>query len=151
MRHRSCPPLAPHVEVPVMKMKTAWKPLVIALALVLGVVLSPARALADKIHLKNGTVVEGTVVKEVQGYVWFKAAASAVDKPEVYSPDQIDRIERDAGTPKAPEVKPAEVKPTEAKPTDAKPMEKAGAAAPAEAAVAKPAEKTAADSKARKS
>ncbi len=51
--------------------KSSFRMLVAGAAMMLGLVLSTARA--DTLHLKDGKTIEGTVVKEENGMVWFKA------------------------------------------------------------------------------
>jgi hypothetical protein len=106
-----------------LKKLPALRGLFVALALLLTLAFAAGRALAsDKLFLKGGKVVEGSVVREVDGYVWFKTTVGGIDDTRVYRPDQIDRVQRDASNP-APETKP-DVKPEtkpEAKPDEAKP------------------------------
>jgi hypothetical protein len=77
--------------------RTALRSLVLALALLVGVVFSPSRAIADKLHLKDGRVLEGTVAKEVSGYVWFKVKVGNLESEQLFKPDEIEKIERDGG------------------------------------------------------
>ncbi|MFG0326526.1 MAG: hypothetical protein ACF8SC_04560 [Phycisphaerales bacterium JB037] len=79
-----------------------------------------SRALAkDRVVLKDGTIVEGTIVRELDGYVWIKTKIGGVEQEVLYQPSEVDRIERDApagatngSTPQArPETKPAADKP----------------------------------------
>lgn len=83
-----------------MKNRTPLHLLLLGLALLIGLVLAPARALAqDKLHLKDGRVLEGTVVKEVEGYVWFKIKVGSLESEQMFSPAQISKLERDASKP----------------------------------------------------
>jgi len=97
-----------------MKKWSGMKSLLVALAVVVCMTISAGRAMAqDKIHLKDGRVLDGAVVREVEGYIWFKATIGAIEHTEVFRPDQIESIERG--------VAPAE--PVKAATTNAKPSE----------------------------
>jgi hypothetical protein len=78
-----------------MKTRSAITGFALALALLVGLVLSPARALADKLTLKDGRVLEGTVAKEVEGYVWFNWKVGSIDNTQMFTPEQIVKVERD--------------------------------------------------------
>ena len=91
--------------------------LVAALVLICAVGVLPARA-ADKVYLKDGKVVEGTITREEQGFIWIKVKTGTLDREQFLSPDQIDRVERDAPVTPAPGT------------DKAKPAPKAGDAAP---------------------
>ncbi|MBY0312460.1 MAG: hypothetical protein K2W85_10345 [Phycisphaerales bacterium] len=95
-------------------------------SMVMGVVIAGAllstttSALADKIHLKDGRVIEGKVVREGQGFVFFRVKTGTVEREEMFTTDQILKIEREDATPKTDEnlKKEEEAKKPEAK-TDA--------------------------------
>ncbi len=71
--------------------------LAMGLAIVGGLALGTPDAWAgDKIYLKDGTVVEGEIKQELDGYVWVLTKIGGVETEVIYKPDQIDRIERDA-------------------------------------------------------
>lgn len=64
---------------------------------------------SDKITLKDGRVLEGTITRELQGYVWFKVTVGGIEQEFTFSPDDIVTIERDAqSTPKPEDAKPAD-------------------------------------------
>lgn len=102
-----------------------------ALALCL-ILAAPALAL-DRITLRNGKVVEGEITKESDGVVFINVLIGKLRHPEIYTADQILRIERNvdaaadtniattapAGLPKtAPaEQKPASPEPSSGGPT----------------------------------
>jgi hypothetical protein len=91
-----------------MKPAHVLKSLFLALALIAGVALSPARALADKLHLKDGRVLDGTLVKEGDGFVYFKVKVGGLENTEFYTSDQFTSIDRDdAAKPAAEETKAA--------------------------------------------
>lgn len=77
----------------------------------------PARA-ADKVYLKDGKVLEGTITREEQGFVWLRVKNGTLEREQFISPDQIDRIERDAAS--APVPAPDKAKAAE-KPRDGAP------------------------------
>lgn len=58
--------------------------------------LAGAAQAADKVTLKNGTVVEGTIIREVDGYVWLKYQIGGIDHEQMYQPGEIESIDRDA-------------------------------------------------------
>jgi hypothetical protein len=69
-------------------------------ALAAGTLLSAGRAeAADKLHLKDGRVLEGRVVRELDGVVWFSSNASGIEQTQMFAPAQIVKLERDATTP----------------------------------------------------
>jgi membrane-bound ClpP family serine protease len=89
-------------------------------ALLAWLFIAPGMALADKLHLKDGRVLDGTVVREVDGYVWFKFKIGTLEHQQMFKPTEIDRIVRD-------ESKPAEVAAAPAAKPDAKAARKSGA------------------------
>ncbi len=74
---------------------------------------SPAmavRAGTDKVTLKNGTVLEGEIVREVEGWVWLKQTVNGVVQEQTLDPKDIAKIERAsdaAGEKKKEEARPA--------------------------------------------
>lgn len=55
-----------------------------------------ARAIAgDTIHLKDGTVIKGTIKQELDGYIWIVTTIGGIEREQIFKPAQIDRIERD--------------------------------------------------------
>lgn len=98
-------------------------------ALALGVALFGATvsAMADKLHLKNGQVLDGTLVRQDSAFVVF----SVNGKEQIFDASEVVKIEKtDAAKPETkPEAKP-EVKPAAA----AEPAKTDAAPAPAPAA-----------------
>src|SRR5690606_3628964 len=92
------------------RMWTRIRALMLALALTAGVLIAPARA-DDKLHLKDGRVLEGTVTREVEGYVWFKYRIGGLEQETMFKPETYSKIERDA--------KPAEAEATAPKNNEA--------------------------------
>jgi hypothetical protein len=67
----------------------------VCLVVLAGVTLAQA---ADKVTLKGGKVVEGTIVREVEGAVWIKTSVGGVEVEEMYGPNDISTIQRDAAS-----------------------------------------------------
>jgi hypothetical protein len=66
-------------------------------ALFLGALTASA---SDKLHLKDGRVLEGKIIREVDGYVQFTQKIAGIEQTQMYKPSDIAKIERD--TPDAP-------------------------------------------------
>lgn len=70
--------------------KRATLTLVLALTL-----LCPALAFAaDKVTLRDGRVLEGTILREEQGYIWFQTTVGAITRTDIFSPAEILALER---------------------------------------------------------
>ncbi len=71
----------------------------LALAMVFGP--GAERALADKIYLNDGRVLEGRVDREGEGFVYFVIVVGSIEHTELFTAAQIKKIERDepAGDP----------------------------------------------------
>lgn len=89
-----------------------------AIALVL--VAHPAVAL-DKVRLHDGTLLEGEIVKEMEGYVWIKRTVGGIETTDFVSPEDIAEIMRD--------TKPAttDVKASKSPAKESKPRTRSGA------------------------
>lgn len=61
-----------------------------------------AGSLADKIHLKDGRVLEGRVQREEKDFVYFVVKIGSLEKVELVVREQIVKIERDADAKTAP-------------------------------------------------
>lgn len=77
---------------------------VAAMAAALLLSLTAARA-QDKVTLKDGRVIEGVVVREEQGFVWIRVKYGSMEQEQMFAPDQIEKVERDAAA--APDPKSA--------------------------------------------
>src|SRR6187431_2672169 len=91
-----------------LKKLSALKGVLVASAMALAVLLTAGRLSAsDKIHLKDGRVLEGTVAREVNGYVWFTFKMGALETEQMFKPEEIAKIERDTkpAEPVAPAAK----------------------------------------------
>ena len=52
---------------------------------------------ADKVTLRDGTVLEGTIVRELEGNVWLKTMVGSMADEKFFAHDEVVKIERDAG------------------------------------------------------
>lgn len=57
----------------------------------------------DRVTLTDGTVVEGTITQELDGYIWMRVRRGAIVEEVIYRASQIDKIERNVTAEKAPE------------------------------------------------
>jgi hypothetical protein len=118
----------------------------IAVVVTLALALPALQALAlDRITLKSGNkVIEGTIIREVDGNIFFKYVENGVEKNARFAPAEILKIERNVdapgAAPSAPAPAPTATPSTPASPasetpaspkTDAIPAAAAGAAAAA--------------------
>ena len=85
------------------------------------VLLSAASALADKLYLKDGRVLEGTVVRQGEGFVYFKYKIGSVTSEQLFTSDQIQKIEKDSD--QAPKKNEGDAA-SDSKSGDAKPADK---------------------------
>lgn len=69
------------------------------------------QALADRLHLKDGRVLEGEVVREGDGFVYFKVRVGSLEQEQFFTSDQILKIERDSGAPKTDAKAPEAARP----------------------------------------
>ena len=106
----------------------------VALTLCVGVAfITPAHAFAaDRLTLKDGKILTGTIVRETDGTVWFKYTdAAGTEQTDLFTPGQIQKLEHDVADAAPKADKPADAKPADSKSDDAKPGDD----------IAKPAEK----------
>ncbi len=73
----------------------AARMIAIAAVSVGALLMSATDALADKLYLKDGRVIEGVVVREGDGFVFFRTKIGTLQKEEMFTKDQILRIERE--------------------------------------------------------
>lgn len=66
--------------------------------------LAPLAMATDTIVLKDGTRVEGEIVREVNGAVWLKTTIGGLENTKFYGPSQVSEILRDTGDEPAPET-----------------------------------------------
>jgi hypothetical protein len=74
---------------------TNWL-LMCALALV-GLFATPSTLAADKIVLKDGTILTGAIVRESSGIVWIKTNVGGIETERMVLPDEVKSVDRDAG------------------------------------------------------
>lgn len=124
--------------------------LLAGLALMIGCVGLASHALADKIHLRDGTVLDGTVVREEGDFYVIEIIKDGKKITEFIAKDDVRKIDRDAPSknepkkdepkkeaPKPEAVKPDAAQPAAPKPEAAKSDEKKEPAKPDAAAPAK--------------
>ncbi len=73
-------------------------------ASVLVLAMAPGAFADDTVVLKDGTRVQGEIVREVSGAVWLKMMVGGVERTEFYAPNQIQEILRDTGDEPEPET-----------------------------------------------
>jgi hypothetical protein len=93
------------------------KRLTLVIALVAGGFCGVASA-ADRLLLRDGRTVEGTIIREASGAVWIKTSVGGLVTEQMFSPSEIKSIERDVKAPSAtPEAAPAAPAAPDAVPT----------------------------------
>lgn len=65
--------------------------------------LAAGSASADTLHLKDGRVLEGKLVREGKGFIYFKVKVGTVESEQLFSEGDIAKIVRDDPTPKTDE------------------------------------------------
>ncbi len=115
-----------------MRKLSSLRGLAAAVAMLLALAVAGTRA--DTLRLKDGRVLEGTVVREVDGYVWFKYKVGGIESTDPFAPDKIASLEKTGHATDA--AKPAETKPAETKPADTKAADPVMASKPTETAKA---------------
>src|SRR5262252_4431499 len=78
-----------------MKMNTLLRALVCLVAVAGLALLAHA---ADRVTLKSGKVIEGSITREVEGAIWIKTSVGGVPVEEMYGPSDITKVERDGAT-----------------------------------------------------
>src|SRR5436190_9391653 len=71
----------------------------LAAALVCLTILALPALAVDKVTLKDGRVLSGTITREVDGIIWIKYDTSGITREEMYQPSEVNKIERDAASP----------------------------------------------------
>jgi hypothetical protein len=56
----------------------------------------------DKVTLKDGKVLEGTITREVDGYIWLKYDIAGIAREQMFAPSEVNKVERDAAASAAP-------------------------------------------------
>gem|GEM_PF-1397343 len=91
-----------------------------ALATACAVLIASSSALADTLHMKDGRTLEGAIVREGEGYIYFKYKIAGIEQTTVFLISQISRIDRDDtsdGKSRATPAKPAVPEPAQSKRT----------------------------------
>lgn len=60
-------------------------------------------AMADKIHFKDGRVLEGKIIREGESFVEFRIKVGSIEQTKYIDRSEISKIERDDPTPKTEE------------------------------------------------
>lgn len=76
-------------------MKHSIKALLAGAAMLLATLVPAGRAMADKLHLKDGRVLDGTVIREQDGYVWFKMKVGEVEQEKFFKPSDVEKVDRE--------------------------------------------------------
>ncbi len=67
----------------------------LAIVMLLGVAMPAASAFAaDRVTLKDGSVLEGTIVREANGIVWIKVSVGGVEQERMLLPSEVKGVER---------------------------------------------------------
>jgi hypothetical protein len=92
-----------------MHMTTSIKQWLLSLALVFTLLLGVQAAAQDRVELKDGRAFEGQIVREVEGYIWIRARMGGLEKELMFTPSEIQRIEKSSAAPQggAAEARPA--------------------------------------------
>ena len=75
--------------------RTVMKVVLVLVCLTL--LAAPALAV-DRVVLKDGRTLEGTITREVEGIIWLKYETSGISREEMFQPSEVTKIERDAAT-----------------------------------------------------
>ncbi|MBL8877160.1 MAG: hypothetical protein JNM86_15305 [Phycisphaerae bacterium] len=103
------------------KVKSLLAGLLCGCAVLSGVCVPVSAALAGtaQITLKDGTVLEGEIVRELEGIVWIKIKSGKSEETRMLTPDEVKSIARDGGATKptsgptsGPATEPKQDKPT---------------------------------------
>jgi hypothetical protein len=71
----------------------------LAAALVCLTVLALPALAVDKVTLKDGRTLSGTITREVEGIIWIKYETAGISREEMLRPDEVSKVERDAASP----------------------------------------------------
>ncbi len=88
------------------RIRNTIKTMMLALAGAGALLASTAGALADKLYLKDGRVLEGEVVREGEGFVYFRVKVGTIEQEQFYTSEQISKIEKDGDSAPATTEKP---------------------------------------------
>lgn len=68
-----------------------------AATLFLAAVASDHAYALDRLTLKDGTVLEGSVTREIDGTIWFKYSIAGVEQTKMFTATEYTTLEREAG------------------------------------------------------
>lgn len=71
---------------------------------VLAVLALSLSTLADTLHLKDGRVLEGTVVREGDGFIFFRVKVGTIEQNQLFTTEQIEKLVRSDTAPKTDEA-----------------------------------------------
>ncbi|MEZ6234216.1 MAG: hypothetical protein R3B68_08500 [Phycisphaerales bacterium] len=71
--------------------------LIAALVAIATLAMASASFAIDRVTLTTGEVLEGTIERELSGYVWMKVSIGGIEQSRTLAPEDIRTIERDAG------------------------------------------------------
>jgi hypothetical protein len=60
--------------------------------------LATTATATDKVHLKSGRVVEGTIIREVEGAIWIETLVGGLKTEEMFGPSDIVKVEKEAAS-----------------------------------------------------
>jgi hypothetical protein len=83
-------------------MKNIAMKLRLLVALLAVALITTLASAVDKVHLKDGRVVEGTIIREVEGAVWIKTKVGGLETEQMFGSTEISKVERDAASTPAP-------------------------------------------------
>ena len=78
-----------------MMMNRQSKILVLVLVVLAGLVFSTARA-DDTLNLEDGRTLHGQIVRELEGYIWFRYEVGGIERTQMFKPGEIAEVVRDA-------------------------------------------------------
>jgi hypothetical protein len=82
--------------------------------------LSTGAALADKLYLKDGSVLEGKVTREGKDFIFFKIKVGTVESETLYMMDKVLKIEKDTPAPAGDKAQAADAPKDDSKKGDGK-------------------------------
>jgi len=99
-----------------LRIRNAFKSMTLALAGACVLLATATSAFADKLHLKDGRVLEGEIVREGDGFIYFKVKVGSIEQEQFFTSEQIMKVEKDSDSkPVVAGEKPKDGDPTPAK------------------------------------
>ncbi|TVQ62022.1 MAG: hypothetical protein EA378_06025 [Phycisphaerales bacterium] len=75
--------------------RDSWARLLVLCAVVLVSLASAGAFAADRIHLADGRVLEGEVLRELDGHIWFRHNVGGIHVESIFAPQDYTRVERE--------------------------------------------------------